>query len=47
MVEQYIQRYLRYFLRAAPEECIQSVVSYLLSEPILSDISKWIGTIGK
>ena len=46
-MEQFIPNYLRYFLHDAPEECIKSVTGYLLSEPVLADIAKWIGCIGK
>lgn len=47
LIESYSKAYLRYHLRAAPEECIESISQYLLSEPVLGDISKWIGCIGK
>lgn len=46
LMEEFLPKYLRYHLKMAPEECIQSIVKYLLSKPILSDISKWIGCIG-
>lgn len=42
----FIESYLRYFLRQAPEECIQSVADHLLSEEILGETAKWIGCIG-
>lgn len=47
LMRQFIPSYLRYFLRHAPEECIEAVTSHLLSDPIQADIAKWIGCIGK
>lgn len=46
LMEDFLPKYLRYHLKMAPEECIESIVKYLLSKPVLSDISKWIGCIG-
>lgn len=43
----FIESYLRYFLRQAPEECIQAVADHLLSEEILCETAKWIGCIGR
>ncbi len=47
LVADYLRPYLRYHLRSAPEECIESVTQYLLSEAVLAEVAKWIGCIGK
>lgn len=46
-MEKFLSQYIRYHLQQAPEECIQSLVQYLMSTSVLDDISKWIGCIGK
>lgn len=46
IIIKHVQCYLRYHLQKAPEECIQAITEYLLSDPILADISKWIGCTG-
>lgn len=45
LVADYLRPYLRYHLRSAPEECIESVTQYLLSEAVLAEVAKWIGCI--
>lgn len=47
LMANYVRPYLRYHLRSAPEECIESVTQYLLSEGVLAEVAKWIGCIGK
>ncbi|KAH9423374.1 39S ribosomal protein L44, mitochondrial [Dermatophagoides pteronyssinus] len=42
-MRKFLSKYLRYHLRQAPEECIQSLVDYLMSKTVMQDISKWIG----
>lgn len=46
-MKKFLSQYLRYHLQQAPEECIQSLVQYLMSTSVMSDISKWIGCVGK
>ncbi|XP_054155229.1 39S ribosomal protein L44, mitochondrial-like, partial [Oppia nitens] len=41
----YIKPYLRHFLPRLPEEGIQAIYDYLMSEEVLSDVAKWIGCI--
>ncbi|OTF82412.1 hypothetical protein BLA29_001138 [Euroglyphus maynei] len=44
-MKKFLSQYLRYHLQQAPEECIQSLVQYLMSTSVMSDISKWIGCV--
>lgn len=45
LAEKFIKRYLRYFLKKVPEECIETVTDYLLFESTLANTAKWIGCI--
>lgn len=43
LLDEIIKPYLRYNFDRLPEDGIESITNYLCSEPVASDIAKWIG----